>query len=177
MTIDLPALLVHLIQLHLLFLGVLLAYAFVTNRLRKATQPLRERFAREAEKLLGERVLPEQDAEVLRFMLRNSFNGYLPWIFVVAIPFFAVLDRLGLAESPGRTWSRPSELRDRLVLTHSLWVISICAYSPLPGLVMLLWLLIITMIWMPIMATRSVAEVLAYVSHRSGNGRAAQAGG
>lgn len=177
MTIDLPGPLVDVIQLHVLFLGALLGYAFVTNRLRKATQPLRERFAREAETLLSERVLPEQEAEVLRFMLRNSFNGFLPWLFAIALPVFAVLDRLGLAQSPGGTWSTPSKLRDRLVLAHSLWVISICAYSPLPGLVMLLWLLVITLIWMPIMATRSVAEVLAYVSHRSGGGRAAQAGG
>lgn len=78
----------------LLWLGaILIAYAFLGNRLLRATDPLREKAGRMALELLRDERLPVRFKRGLARGIEDLMNPWRAWYIVLTVPYFAIVAR------------------------------------------------------------------------------------
>lgn len=122
-----------------------IAYGFVANRMMKAAQPLRLSGYDAAIDMLEARCLHDDDHEALRFMVRNLFNGFLPWILVLVFPFVAVYEALHISRNGRPTpgcQTPDTTLRAKFEETTNRLAVAIFAQSPIASILFLAELLI-----------------------------------
>ena len=152
----------------LILCAIAVVYGFVANRMMKAAQPLRVAGYDAGMDMLEAQCLPHDDHEGLRFMVRNLFNGFLPWILVVAFPFVAVYEMFHISRN-GRLCSGPqindTTLRAKFEATTNRLAIAIFSQSPIASVLFLLELLVVIVclasVWPMAVIFRDVGRVHA----------------
>jgi hypothetical protein len=133
------------LQTLLILSAIAIAYGFVANRMMKAAQPMRLAGYDAAMDLLETRCLHDEDQDALRFMVRNLFNGFLPWILVVAFPFVTVYEVFRISRG-GRPWSggrtEDATLRAKFEETTNRLAVAIFAQSPAAAMLFLVEFLV-----------------------------------
>lgn len=120
--------------------AIAIVYGFVANRMMKAAQPLRLAGYDAAMAMLDARCLPHDEHEGLRFMVRNLFNGFLPWILVVAFPFVGLYEayHLTVKRRPS-AWPQIQDaaLRAKFEETTNRLAVAIFSQSPIAAVLFL----------------------------------------
>jgi hypothetical protein len=170
---PLPPEVLYLIKLYVASLAALVAYAFLTNRLRKATLPLRCAFAYQAEKLLSEKCLPREKEITLEFLLDHALDGRLPWMIVIVLPIATAARSLGFIKPEQKISSRASQ--NKFGITALLGLVSVVCLSPMAALIMIIEIFILIIVTRPGRILSSVVTLLipinrfldAHSPHRS----------
>jgi len=158
------------LQTLLILSAIAIAYGVVANRMMKAAQPLRLEGHDAAMEMLETACLHDDDHDALRFMVGNLFNGFLPWILVLAFPFVAMYEvfhvwRTGRPFSGCRT--RDTTLRARFEETTNRLAMAIFSQSPLASILFLIELSIaivcLATLWPVAIVFRDVGRVHAWL--------------
>lgn len=156
------------VQAYLLLIGGVVGYAFVVNRLRKLTQPIRLKFAAEAEDLLALGSLTSREQRKVRFLLDNAFNGVMPWLLVILVPGYIAGEIFRRGGERHKVSAQDPGLRNRLYSIYGLWLLAVCGMSPLAGTLLIAELLIGGLIVMPLKEANAIGRTIEYlVSKRS----------
>jgi hypothetical protein len=124
-----------LIEWYAAFLAALVIYAFLTNRLRKATLSARCAFAYQAERLLAEKCLPPKKEKALEFLLEHATDGRIPWVLVGALPIFTITSLFGFKKSDIEITNK--NINAKYNITILLWWLSVIGLSPMAALVLI----------------------------------------
>ena len=136
-----------LIEWYVAFLAALVIYAFLTNRLRKATLSLRCAFAYQAERLLAEKCLPQEKEKALEFLLDHATDGRIPWVFVIALPIFTVTSLFGFKKSDIEITNK--NINNKYNITMLLWCLSVLGLSPMAALILIFEIFIMIIVAHP----------------------------
>lgn len=140
-----PAELISLVMWYTGGLMCLVIYAFIVNRLRIASQPLRLKFAELGQELVNLKVLPRPHQRALENLLDGAFNGWKPWILVLAIPTYAIGRLVGLVNPVEEIENE--RVRRIYVKCVALGFVSSITLSPLALVIFLVEAFVLTMLY------------------------------
>ena len=155
---DIPNNLWHLVEWYVAFLGAVVFYAFLTNRVRSATMVLRVAFADRAERFIAAKILPEPHQRALEFALEHATDGRIPWLCVAFLPICAVPRLFNLGDKDPDI--RDSKLQDDFKVTMMLWWLSVLGLSPLAALILVAETVIILLVSHPGRTVSAIANFI-----------------
>jgi len=129
-----PPAVISVAAVYAALVGCAVAYALVVYLLRRGTQSLRTDFALWGEMLVATKALPTAQEKTLRFALENSYNAWMPWLFVLAIPLYGIVSLLGLAKKPPVIANE--RLRERYHMAIGMWGLGIACLSPIAAVIL-----------------------------------------
>ena len=144
---NIPIEIWSLIEWYIAFLAVLVIYAFLTNRLRKATLSLRCAFAYQAERLLAEKCLPPKKEIGLEFLLEHATDGRMPWVVVVALPILTITNLFWAKKSDIEITNK--NIKDKYNITILLWWLSVLGLSPMAALILIFEIFVLIILARP----------------------------
>lgn len=139
---------------------VLVSYAYVAYRLRKATQGLRESVIQRLVRDCADTRQPADRRDMSAFLLNNVANGWMAWIFALFMPVFFV------AELVAGTRHKPARLPtgaevDRDLLLH--WFLSVASLSPFASLLLFIEAGLATLVTLPIRGLQALGRMVAFL--------------
>jgi hypothetical protein len=146
---NIPIEIWSLIEWYIAFLAAIVIYAFLTNRLRKATLILRCGFADQAEKLLAEKCLPPEKEKGLVFLLDHATDGRIPWVFVFALPIFTIENLFRRKKPDSDVEITNKNIKNKYNITMLLWWLSVLGLSPMAALVLIFEIFVLIIVAHP----------------------------